>query len=263
MAKKKKRKRRSGGGAETQQRRQERLEARRQAKEEALRRQARRERRERAVRFAVIGTLLAALIWFVFFRSSTPEAIAGHDLLSFSTDNGGSQTHEPPYEFDPDTTGVNPPVSGRHDPTPAACGVHSKPIPDANFVHTLEHGAVAVLYRPDLDPQEIKEIERIVSEYDDHTVSAPYDGLDSPILVASWSHKMPLDEMDAGAIREYIETFRGEPPAPEAQQDCPNSSDSPFAPEPKASPSPEGEKTPADDKGGKGEKKAGDDKPGN
>jgi hypothetical protein len=267
MAKKKKRTRRSGGGAETQQRRQERLEARRKAKEEALRAQARRERRDRIVRVAVITSLLTALVWFIFFRSSTPESIAGHDLLSFSTDNGGQQTHQAPYSYDPETTGIDPPVSGRHNPNPAECGIHAEKIPDENFVHTLEHGAVAVVYRPTLDPTDIKEIEDIVSGYEDHTLSAPYEGLESPVVVASWSHKMLLDSVDRDAITEYIDTFRGEPPAPEAQQGCPNTADDPFQPKeaaPETSPTPDagGEKEPGDEKGGKAEKEPGDDKGG-
>jgi Protein of unknown function (DUF3105) len=229
------------------------------------------------VRVAVIGTLMAALVWFIFFRGSTPEAIAGHDLLSFSTDNGGQQTHQAPYSYDADSTGVNPPVSGRHNPTPADCGIHAEPIPDENFVHTLEHGAAAVLYRPNLDIQDIREIESIVSEYDDKTVSAPYNRLDSPIVVASWARKMPLDSLDADAIREYIDTFRGEPPAPEAQQECPNASDAPFEePEPEESPAPnggggggdddgggQGDKAPGDGKGGQGKKEPGGNGSGN
>jgi len=251
MAKKKRRRRGTGGGAETQQKRQERLEARRRAKEEALRAQARRERRERAVRMAFIGALLATLVWFIFFRTSTPEAIAGHDLISFSTDNGGQQAHQEPYSYDPDRTGTNPPVSGRHSPQPSECGVYSDQIPDESFVHTLEHGAVAVLYEPKLKIGEIREIEDIVSEYEDKTLSAPYTGLETPIVVASWANKMPLDSLDADAITEYIDTFRAEPPAPEANQGpCDNTSDSPFEP-PEPSPSPKPDE-------GQDEKKKGD-----
>jgi hypothetical protein len=257
MAKKKKRTRGSGGGAETQQRRRERLEARRQAKEEALRAQARRERRERVVRLAVIASLLTALVWFIFFRTSTPESIAGHDLVSFSTDNGGQQTHQGPYTYDPDSTGIDPPVSGRHNPTPAECGVHGEKIPDENFVHTIEHGAVAVLYRPNLDPADIEEIENIVSGYEDHTLSAPYGGLESPVVVASWARKMLLDSVERDAITEYIDAFRAEPPAPEAQQDCPNTADEAFEP-----PEPEPDTSPTPEAGGGngGGSKGGDDK---
>jgi hypothetical protein len=279
MAKKKRRRRGSGGGAETQQKRQERLEARRQAKEEALRAQARRERRERLVRMVGVVALIGALVWFIFLRTSTPEAIAGHDIASFSTGNGGQQTHQGPYTYEPDTTGTNPPVSGRHDPTPAECGLHNEKIPDENFVHTLEHGAVAVLYRPNVDVADIKRIEGIVSGYEDKTLSVPNEGLETPIVVASWAHKMPLDSVDEDAITEYIDTFRGEPPAPEAQQECPNTSDDAFEPpepQPDASPTPpeeegggdkaggdKADKEAGDDKGGQGEKKPGGDKGGN
>ena len=269
MAKKKRR--RSGGGAEAQQRRQERLQARREAKERELRAQARREQRQRVIRIVAVVAALGIVFWFIFLRTSTPEAIAGHDLLTFSTDNGGAQTHQKPYEYTEKTTGIDPPVSGRHSPNPADCGVHDKQVPDENFVHTLEHGTVAVLYQPDLPPDEIKKIESIVSSFQDHTYSSPYEDLPDPIVVASWAHKMPLDKLDEDAIREYIDTFRTSPPAPEADQDCPNTAEAPFTPETAATPSPsaspsktEDDKKPEDEGGAekgddKGSGKSGND----
>ena len=236
MAKKKRR--RSGGGAEAQQRRQERLQARREAKERELRARARREQRQRVVRIVAIVAVVGVVLWFFFLRTSTPEAIAGHDVLSFSTDNGGAQTHEAPYSYNEETTGIKPPVSGRHNPNPAECGVHDAQVPDANFVHTLEHGTVAILYQPDLPPDQIKKLESIVSSFDDHTYSSPYKDLPSPIVVASWAHKMLLENVDEDAIREYIDTFKTSAPAPEPDQKCPNTADAPFTPKPSPTPSP-------------------------
>jgi hypothetical protein len=222
---------------ESHQRKQERLEARRRAKEEALRAQARKQRRDRAVRIAVLAAAVAGVVWFTFLRGgSAPEAIAGHEILTFST--SGAREHTPPFEYE-----TSPPVAGPHDPSPAACGTHGEPIEDRFFVHTLEHGAVAVLYRPDLDPADIETIEDIVGRYDDHTLSAPYPGMEDPIVVASWSRKMPLADVDEAAIERYIETFRTSAPAPEPTQECDNTEDESFEPVPSPTPSPGGNDT--------------------
>ena len=259
-----KKKRAAPQASESHQRKQERLEARRRAKEEALVARRKKERRDRALRVVAIAAVLSAIIWAVFLRQTAPTEIDGHEVLSFSTSNGGQQTHAEPYTYDEETTGVNPPVSGRHHPQSAECGVHPEKIPDANFVHTLEHGAVGVLYQPKEIPlRDIKGIEDIVSSYPDTVLSAPYPTLSDPIVLASWSRKMPLDTFDADVIREYIDTFRDTEPAPEfnGEDDCETTADDAYEPpEPSPSPTPtETDTGGAAEDGKDGDKKAGDD----
>ena len=248
---KRKQKRAAPQAGESHQRKQERLEARRRAKEQALLAQRKREQRARAARVVVFAAVITGLVWLVFLRETAPTEIDGNDILSFSTDNGGQQSHTAPYSYDPDSNGLNPPVSGRHNPSPAECGVHDDKIPDENFVHTLEHGAVAVLYDPKrVDLPEIRQIEEIVADYPDTVLSAPYPQLPDPIVLASWSRKMPLDSFEADVIREYIDTFRDTEPAPEfnGEDDCETSSDDAYEPpEPSPSPTPTGD---AEDGGG-------------
>lgn len=271
MAKKRsssKKKRAAPQAVESHQRKQERLEARRRAKEQALIAQQRRERRAKAIRTTIFVAAGAVLVWLVFLRQTSPDAIAGHNITTYSTSNGGDQSHTAPYNYTEDVTGVSPPVSGSHNPTPAECGIHEAKIPDENFVHSLEHGAVAALYDPKkVDLQDIRSIEEIASSYDDDALSAPYPGLPDPVVMASWSRKMPLDEFDGNAVRQYFEEFRDTEPAPEANaQDCEMGADDPYEPpEPDESPSPEpgddgGQEDATDDGAGDKDDQKGDDK---
>ncbi|MDQ3915506.1 MAG: DUF3105 domain-containing protein [Actinomycetota bacterium] len=215
-------------------RKRERIEARRQAKAEALERRRKAARRERIVRRIGIAAVLLFVFWFLFIRGGAPDAIAGHEIEHYSTSNGGANPHV--------TTDVTydsiPPVSGQHRVQSAPCGTHASPVEDELFVHTLEHGAVAIVYDPTLPLEEVRRIEEIVGSFDTHTLSAPYAGeMETPIAVVAWAHIMRLDEVDGAAIREFIDVFRDGGDAPEAgEQPCPNDADEEFQP---ASPAPD------------------------
>lgn len=235
MAKKKAKKKRTAPGVDPNERRRERLEARRQEKARALAAQRRAERRERIIRIVVLTILGAAALWFFFLRGvTTPEAIAGHPIETFS-DAGVNDHREGDLTYD-----EIPPVSGQHAPSAAACGIHGEQIPDEQYVHSLEHGAVAVFYDPQqVDEQTITGIEDLAGSYDGETISAPYEGMDQPIYVTSWGERMALGSLDEEAVREYIDTFRGKGPEPGSE--CPNTSDDSFdtsALTPDATPSP-------------------------
>ena len=198
------------------------------------------------MRTVVLLASAVAIVWFLFVRGGIPSAIAGYELEksdTFTSESAANTLHT----TDPITYEEAPPVSGQHSPNPAPCGVYGEPIPNENMVHSLEHGAVGVLYAPDAPVDEIKEIETIVQEYDSHAFSAPYEGLETPYTVVAWANLMRLDSVDKPAIREFFEVFREGGDAPE-QTPCPMDSDEPFEPSATASPgasaSPGPEETP-------------------
>jgi hypothetical protein len=227
MARKRAKKKGPVSGAEAQERRRQRLEARREAKAQAMAAQRRRQQRERLVRWLSIAALLTVAFWFLFLRGRGPTEIEGHPISSFSATGVGEHVQGTVnYE-------TTPPVAGPHAQSSAPCGVYAEQIPNENLVHTLEHGGVGLLYVPELDPKDIEEIESIVRDYDTHTFSAPYPGMETQIALVSWGRMMRLDELDVSAMREYIDTFRAEGPE---DQECPNTQDSSFGATPSPSP---------------------------
>lgn len=242
MAKKKKSSNRPPG-QDKQEVRQRRLDARRQAKIEAEERRRRQQRRELIVRYLILAFIGLSLFWFVFLRNQAPSEINGHPISQFS--NAGVNDHT----NDSVTYETQPPVAGAHAPSPLPCGVYNQTLPEERQVHMLEHGAVGIQYRPDLELEEIKEIEALVGEFDKDVFSAPYTEMETPIAVTSWSRKMELDSFDEDAVRQYIDEFAGE--GPEADQDCPSDSDTPFEPAPTASPDATASPEPSPDAEGK------------
>ncbi len=248
MAKKKAQKKKRPEGYDPNEKRRERLEERRREREAALKQQKRDAQRERLVRYLLIAGLLAAVVWFMFFRAKLPTEIAGHTVRDLSAAGAGQHTGPFTYETDP-------PVSGAHSDT-VACGVHGAPVPDENFVHNLEHGAVAIVYQPTLDPEDISRIESIVTSFDSHILSVPNSTMEPQIAVAAWGRMMELDALDEPAIRQFVEVFRQGGEAPEPEQLCPHDSSQPFSPDATATPAPTDAPTPSPtEDGGKGDKK--------
>ena len=238
MAKKKKKRRGSGvaPGVDPNLQRREKLEARRQAKAEAQRAAIKKAQRDRLLRrmFWVGLLILTALFIYTRFQDiSGPDEIEGHEIQRF--DDAGENEHtDQPVNYD-----TTPPVAGAHRGTQPVCGIFGEQIEDELYVHALEHGAVSILYQPTLDLAAIEQIESIARDYDSHVLTMPYEGMEPLIAVSSWAERMDLQEMDASAIRTYIDEFRQE--GPEQGASCDMTQDQPFeAPTPAAaSPSPD------------------------
>ena len=215
---------------QSQEKRRERLEARREAKAKALAQKQRRQRRSRLVRIVVLLASVVTIVWFLFIRNSIPNAIAGHELEHFDAFISESRSNAL-HTTDPVSYTENPPVSGPHSSIPADCGVYGTQIENVNMVHSLEHGAVGILYQPGVKVDEIREAEEIVESYESHVFSAPYPDLEDPYTIVAWAHLMRLDSFDRDAIVEFIDTFRQGGDAPE-EQDCPMGANQPFDPTP-------------------------------
>ena len=165
----------------------------------------------------------SALLYLLLAPPRTPDRIGGHEVRKLGESGAGDHTAG--------TVGYDsvPPTHGPHDPQPAPCGVHAEPIPDGNQVHSLEHGAVGIQFRPDeVELSDIRALERITRDYDSGVFSAPYPDMDSPIAVSSWGELMELDSLDVDAIRDYIAEFRGKGPE---DIPCANAVDQAFEPE--------------------------------
>ena len=98
-----------------------------------------------------------------------------------------------------------PPSSGMHYgtvPQPQDYRMWDTPLSPGRWVHMLEHGAVVVLYRPDLCDSAC--VEQLGQFYDSaprsnlvgirHLTITPYQDMDHAIAAVAWGW---LDEMDA------------------------------------------------------------------
>jgi Protein of unknown function (DUF3105) len=232
-SKRKKRRQQRPADYDPNEKRRQRLEEKRRQREEAAKARRRAEFRERLVRGMVFAAVIVAAIWFFFLRTQEPSEIDGFEIQNFRESDG--------HTNDPVTYESVPPVTGEHREFPAPCGVHDVQIEDELFVHSLEHGAVGVLYDPQqVEVPTIRDVEALVNEYDDRTIAAPYPNMETPITLTSWGELMRLPDFRESTARNYIDEFIGSGPE---NIECPNESARPFDPqlEPTPTPTPEGD----------------------
>ena len=109
----------------------------------------------------------------------------------------------------PQTYKISPPVGGAHNVRWQNCqgSVYDAPIPKEHAVHSMEHGAVWITYRPALPADQVKKLADRV-EGKDYMLMSPYEGLDKNISLQAWGYQLKLDSADDSRIDEFIRALR-------------------------------------------------------
>ena len=81
---------------------------------------------------------------------------------------------------------TDPPTSGPHYQVPAVWGTYDDPVNQAQLVHNLEHGGIAVQYGSDVPAQTVAELKGFVQENSRGTVLAPYESLGTSVSLGAW-----------------------------------------------------------------------------
>ena len=121
---------------------------------------------------------------------------------------------------------ASPPVGGPHSPIPADCTgtVYANPIASENAVHSLEHGAVWITYRPGLADAELAALGQLV-QGQSHLLVSPYPGQASAISAQSWGYQLFVDSTSDPRIAQFIDALRFNPKTtPEPSATCSNPS---------------------------------------
>ena len=174
--------------------------------------QARKERRTRL-------TIWTAAITTVVLIAGVVEATVIVDLKNTPTlDAVATYTPETGHTEDPVTYEQTPPAGGEHAPAWLNCGTYEDPVTDENAVHSMEHGAVWVTYRPDLPADQVQTLRQSVP--DTYMVLSPFEGLPAPVVASAWGKQLSLNGVDDPRLAEFIREFRQSPQAPEPGAAC-------------------------------------------
>ncbi|MCA1692562.1 MAG: DUF3105 domain-containing protein, partial [Actinobacteria bacterium] len=86
-----------------------------------------------------------------------------------------------------------PPVGGDHNAVWQNCGFYSGPIESERAVHSMEHGAVWVTYRPDL-PRAQVDVLRQLARSRAYVLVSPWkdSSLPAPVVASAWAAQLKL-----------------------------------------------------------------------
>jgi hypothetical protein len=129
----------------------------------------------------------AAIDGVVNFRESDPESIANQEHRAGKI--------EYPH---------SPPVGGPHNNTWQRCqgDVYTAPIANEHALHSLEHGAVWITYRPDLPEADVAKLADIIRG-NDFMLMSPYEGLDKPVSIQAWGYQLKVDDAGDSRLKEF------------------------------------------------------------
>ena len=119
----------------------------------------------------------------------------------------------------PQTYAQTPPAGGIHSSVWQNCGIYDQPVHNENAVHSLEHGAVWITYRPDLPVDAIKHIQDLARGHD-HVLVSPYPDLPHPIVATAWGLQLPLDDANDARLPLFISRYEQGPQTPEPGAVC-------------------------------------------
>ncbi|UBV42284.1 DUF3105 domain-containing protein [Deinococcus taeanensis] len=112
-----------------------------------------------------------------------------------------------------------PPAGGPHNATWQNCGVYDRPLYNEYAVHSLEHGAVWITYRPNLDAAQVATLRKLV-EGRPYTLLSPYEGLDTPVAASAWGAQLKVDQADDSRLKAFLDKYEQGATAPERGASC-------------------------------------------
>jgi len=103
----------------------------------------------------------------------------------------------------------SPPIGGQHNVVWQNCGIYNAPIHNEHAVHSMEHGAVWITYRPDLAPDQVQTLRAAAS--DDFMLLSPYPGLANPVVASAWNHQLTFERADDPGLSAFIARYKNNP----------------------------------------------------
>lgn len=113
----------------------------------------------------------------------------------------------------------NPPNGGDHNAVPQTCAVYDEPIASEHAVHSLEHGAAWITYRPDLPEDEVAELRR-TAEGRNYVLMSPFPEQSSPVNVSAWGRRLSVESASDDRIADFLSTYANGPQTPEKGALC-------------------------------------------
>ena len=112
-----------------------------------------------------------------------------------------------------------PPVGGDHNRAWLNCGAYPDEVPEEMAVHSMEHGAVWVTYRSDLDPATVATLAEL-ADNQTYLIVSPYPELPAPVVASAWGVQLQLGSAADGRLTAFLDQYREGDQTPEPGAPC-------------------------------------------
>jgi hypothetical protein len=159
---------------------------------------------------AALIIVVAAAIGIGFIMSSGGDSggggginAAGCTFKTFDALEAGHVDELPDgYEYN-----SIPATSGLHNPTTAIWNLYDQPVPEINYVHNLEHGAVGMFYGPDVPEETVAQMQEFYNKDPRGLIMAPDDRLGDQIALTAWTHIAKGKTFDEEVFETFVDEF--------------------------------------------------------
>lgn len=180
-------------------------------KKEQRRQDAARNKRKQTFTIVIPAVLVAGAIIALVIINGGGADIAG--VFDFGLQDRG---HDEGVVFE---ASILPPVGGTHSPRWQTCGIYDEPLESKNAVHSMEHGAVWITYRPDLPAAEIQTLQELV-QGQTYLLLSPYPDQANDVVLTAWGIQLPVESVADERIPQFIDEYRLGPQTPEFGASC-------------------------------------------
>lgn len=113
-----------------------------------------------------------------------------------------------------------PPVGGDHAGQAQQCGIYSAPIRNEAAVHSLEHGAVWITYRTDLNTEAVRQLEQLAGGAQPWALLSPLPEQDELIVITAWGRQLAVSDAADPRLTTFVRVYADAPDAPEPDATC-------------------------------------------
>jgi hypothetical protein len=175
---------------------------------------------------SVIGVLLIGILVYAFTNQGAgfqdPLAKADKQVAGVQKFGNLDRNHVQTNVTYPQS----PPVGGKHNPVWQTCAIYTTPIANEHAVHSLEHGAVWITYRPDLPVSQLTALKAKVQD-NPYRLLSPYPGLKKAISLQAWGRQIFVDKASDPKVDKFLNAYTQGPQAPEQGSSCSNGTSDP------------------------------------
>lgn len=200
---------------------QDRAAARRAKAAAVIARDRARNRRRRIAFWVVIALVVAAagagvavVIGGAVARQQQTQQAAAADIQGVKTYSNLSRNHVQDATYP-----QNPGVGGDHAPVWTNCKVYTSPVNTPQAVHSLEHGAAWITYRPDLAADQVRRLTDLASGKGYLLVSPNADQA-AAVKATAWGVQLSVDSAADPRLPVFIQKYMQGPQTPEPGAAC-------------------------------------------